>query len=81
MEPTPSETVHLALDALLVAVAKAAEDLRLFHDTVARARLAPLPPFPRATVATTERIVERLTSLDQDLRQVLMALGLADAPR
>lgn len=76
MDPTPSEIVHAALDTLLTVVAKSADDLRAFHDAVAKARLTPLPPFPRATVIITERIVERLTKVDVDLREVLVALGL-----
>jgi hypothetical protein len=75
-ESTPAEIVHAALDALLQVVAASAEDLRMFHDAIAKARLAPLPPFPRSTVVLTERIIERLTKVDQDLDEVLMALGL-----
>ena len=60
MEPTPAETVRLAIDDLLAVVAKAADDLHLFHAAVSRARIAPLPPFPRATVALTSSIIERL---------------------
>lgn len=78
MDPTPAEIVHAALDALLTVVAKSADDLRSFHDVVAKARLAPLPPFPRATVVMTERIVEHLTKVDKELREVLGALGLED---
>jgi len=77
MEPTPAEVVHAALDALLDAVSKSADDLRMFHDTVAKARVAPLPPFPRATVLLTERVVERLTKLDRELEEILIALGLS----
>jgi len=76
MEPTSTEIVHAALDALLLVVAKSADDLRTFHDAVAKARRAPLPPFPRATVVLTERIVERLTKVDRELEEVLAALGL-----
>ena len=75
-EPTPVEVTHAAVDALLRVVAQSADDLRMFHDVIARARLAPLPPFPRATVVLTERIIERLTIVDRDLEEVLMALGL-----
>jgi hypothetical protein len=76
MDPTPSEIVHAALDTLLTVVGKSADDLRSFHDAVAKARLAPLPPFPRTTVVITERIVEHLTKVELDLRDVLVALGL-----
>ena len=75
-EPTPNEVFLSALDALLTAVAKSADDLHLFHDTVAKAPLAPLEPFPRAFVALAERVIERLTQLDKDLEEVLVELGL-----
>ena len=78
MDPTPSEIVHTALDTLLTVVGKSADDLRSFHDAVAKARLAPLPPFPRATVVMTEQIVEQLTKVERDLREVLVALGLEE---
>ena len=45
MDDAPSEIVHAAVDELLFVVGKAAEDLRMFHDTLAKARLTPLPPF------------------------------------
>jgi len=80
-DPTPTEIVHAALDALLQVVAKSADDFRTFHDTVARARVASLPPFPRSSVVLTERIVDRLTKVDVDLRELLVALGLQSAPR
>ena len=41
-------------DPLLTAVAKSADDLHLFHDTVAKAPLAPLEPFPRAFVTLVD---------------------------
>jgi hypothetical protein len=80
MEPTPAETVHLAIDDLLVVVAKTADDLRLFHSTVSRARIAPLPPFPRATVTLTLSIIEHLQKAEHQLREVLTALGLPESP-
>jgi hypothetical protein len=45
-----------------------------------KARFAPLPPFPRRTIIVTERIVERLTKVDEELREVLVALGLEKGP-
>jgi hypothetical protein len=81
MEPTPTEVVHAALDALLQVVAKSADDLRLFHDAVQKARLGPLPPFPRASVALSERVIDRLTKVDQDLEELLVALGLSTGRR
>jgi hypothetical protein len=80
-EPTPAEVVHTALDALLQVVAASADDLRAFHATVAKARLAALPPFPRAAVILTERIIERLTKVDHELDEVLMALGVPERER
>jgi len=71
------EAVQNAWQALLTAVANAADDLRLFHDTMTRARLSPTAPFPRAMVATADRIIKNLALVDQELRDVLAALGLA----
>ena len=58
-------------------VAKSAEDLHAFHDVVANARIAPLPPFRRATLVVTERIIDGLKRVERDLRDVLVALGRA----
>jgi hypothetical protein len=80
MEPTPAETVHLAIDDLLAVVAKAADDLKMFHAAVSHARIAPLPPFPRATVTLTSSIIEHLQKVEQELREVLTALGLPGSP-
>jgi hypothetical protein len=80
-ESAATEVVHAALDALLQVIDKSADDLRQFHHAIANARLAPLPPFPRATVVLTERIIERLTKVDMELEKVLMALGLVGPGR
>ncbi|HEV3216147.1 MAG TPA: hypothetical protein VGZ27_10515 [Vicinamibacterales bacterium] len=77
---TPSDFVHPAIEALLVAVARAADDLRLFHDTVIKATIDQSPPFPRTAVATTSRVIEHLKEVDEDLRKVLIALGLPETP-
>jgi hypothetical protein len=77
MEPTPSEIVNSAVDALLLVVAKSAEDLNAFHQAVAQARSESLPPFPRATVVVAERIIDDLRRVEQDLRSVLVDLGLS----
>jgi hypothetical protein len=69
--------VQSAVDALLLVVAKSAEDLIAFHDAVTRARLAPTPPFPRATVVVAERIIDNLKKVEQDLRDALVDLGLS----
>jgi len=79
-EPTPADTAHGAIDDLLTVVAKAADDLRMFHTVVSQAHIAPLPPFPRATVVLTLRIVEHLRTIEEELREVLEALGLSEPP-
>lgn len=77
MDQTPAEIVHAAIDELLLVVTKSAEDLNAFHDAVARARMAPLPQVPRTTLIIAERIVDDLKRVERDLRDVLVALGLA----
>ena len=80
-EPTSTEVAHAAVDALLRVVEQSADDLRAFHDVLARARLTPLAPFPRATVLLTERIIDRLTKVDLELEEVLLGLGVTRPPR
>jgi len=75
-EPTPAEVIHAALEGLLDIIATSSEDLRLFHDAISKARLTPLPSFPRAAVVLTESIVKRLTKVDQELEELVMALGV-----
>lgn len=77
MEPTPSEIVHAAVDTLLTVVGKSADDLRAFHDVVSKARIAPLPPFPRASVATIESLVNHLKTVEEELTHVLRTLGVS----
>ena len=81
MEPKPSDIVHEAIDTLLLVVDQSATDLRAFHDAVQHARIAPLPPLPRATVVTAESIVSHLKKVEEELRQVLVALGMAPPRR
>jgi hypothetical protein len=76
-DPAAPEIVVDAITALLAVVARSADDLRAFHEVVSKARLTPLPPFPRSAVSTTERIVGDLERVERDLRLVLVALGLA----
>ena len=76
----PSDFVNPAIEALLIAVARAADDLRLFHETVARARIDQAPPFPRTAVAATERVITHLKYVEEDLKKVLIALGLPETP-
>jgi hypothetical protein len=77
----PSDFVHPAIEALLIAVARAADDLRLFHETVARAHIDQAPPFPRTAVAATERVITHLKYVEEDLKKVLIALGLPETPQ
>ncbi len=75
-EPTSADVVHAALEALLDIIARSSEDLRLFHDTISKARLTPTPSFPRAAVVLTESIAKRLTKVDQELEELVTALGV-----
>jgi hypothetical protein len=78
-DPTPAEIVHVALNDQLLVVAKAADDLQMFHAAVSRARIAPLPSFPRVSVSLTSSIVKNLKKVEEELRQVLIALGLPES--
>jgi hypothetical protein len=80
-EPTSTEVAHAAVDALLRVVEQSATDLRAFHDVLAHARLSPLPPFPRATILLTERVIDRLAKVDLELEEVLLGLGVTRSPR
>ena len=94
-EPTPADTVHVAIDDLLTVVAKAADDLRMFHTAVSHAHIAPLPPFPRTTVVLTLRIVEHLRTIEEkccrlsdsqnrrhsDIGTVLLRIDIVQGPR
>jgi hypothetical protein len=80
-EPSPTEVADAAVDALLRVVDQSAQDLREFHDVVARARRSPLPPFPRATVLVTQQIINKLTTVESDLEEVLLGLGIARPSR
>ncbi len=76
-EPSETEIVHAALDALLLVVDRSANDLREFHDIVSKARVSDHPPFPRVAVATTHSIIEHLKKVEEKLQEVTVALGLA----
>ena len=80
-EPSEPEIVHAAIDALLLVVDRSADDLRAFHDTVSKARVAERPPFPRVAVATTHSIIEHLKKVEEKLQEVMVALGLAHFPK
>ncbi|MEO5742793.1 MAG: hypothetical protein ABIS29_19580 [Vicinamibacterales bacterium] len=80
-EPTDSEIVHAALDALLLVVDRSANDLRAFHDTISKVRVAERPPFPRVAVATTQSIIEHLKKVEEKLQEVMVALGVTHPPR
>ena len=75
-----SDVIAPAIATLLVTVARAADDLRLFHDTVAKANVGPEPPFPRTAVAAVSRVLSNLKHVEQDLREILIALGLPETP-
>jgi hypothetical protein len=79
-EPTAADAAHVAIDDLLAVVARTADDLRAFHATVSHARLPSQPPFPRATVVLTVRIIDHLRKTEEQLREVLLALGLPESP-
>jgi hypothetical protein len=79
-EPTLADTAHVAIDDLLAVVARTADDLRAFHATVSHARIPTQPPFPRATVVLTVRIIDHLRKTEEQLREVLLALGLPESP-
>ena len=80
-EPTDSEIVHAAIDALLLVVGRSASDLRAFHDTVSKARVSDRPPFPRVAVQTTQSIIDHLKTVEEKLQEVTVALGLTHPPR
>jgi hypothetical protein len=80
-EPSEQEIVHTAIDALLLVVARSADDLRAFHDTVSRARVSDHPPYPRVAVATTQSIIEHLKKVEEKLQEVTVALGLTHSDR
>ena len=75
-DPSAPAVVNDAISALLAVVDRSAADLRRFHDVVSKSRRGTMTPFPRQTVVTTERIVNDLKRVEEDLRQVLGALGL-----
>jgi hypothetical protein len=76
-ESTSADIAIAAVDALLRVVEQAAHDLHEFHDVVTRARSSSLPTAPRATVALSERIVDKLTTVESDLEEVLLGLGIS----
>jgi hypothetical protein len=80
-EPSDSEIVHAAIDALLLVVARSADDLRAFHATVSKAREGDRPPFPRVAVVTTQSVIDHLRIVEQKLQEVTVALGLTHPPR
>jgi hypothetical protein len=81
MNTNDSGIVHAAVDALLAVVARSADDLRAFHDAVAKARRDAAVPFPRVAVATTEGIIDHLKIVEEKLQEVMVALGLTSSGR
>ena len=75
-KPSGEAIVHAALDDLLLVVAKSADDLRAFHEALAKLRVAGPAPFPRIAVATAESVVDHLTKVEDQLRKLTIALGL-----
>ncbi len=75
-EPTSTDVALAAVDALLRVVDQSSRDLREFHDIVARASRSSLPPFPRATALVTQRIIDKLTTVESELEEVLLGLGI-----
>jgi len=75
-KPSDDAIVHAALDALLLVVAKSSDDLRNFHDAVAKLRVQNPTPFPRVAVSTAESVVDHLTKAEEQLRKITIALGL-----
>lgn len=74
------EIVRAAIDALLLVVGRSADDLRAFHDTIAKVRVTE-PPFPRVAVATTQSIIDHLKKAEEKLQEVIVALGLQSTQR
>jgi hypothetical protein len=77
MDQSASDLVQIAIDGLLLAVKKSAEDLNAFHATVTEVRSRATPPFPRATVIVAERVIDDLRRVEQDLRNVLVDFGVS----
>ena len=77
MNSNDSGIVHAAVDGLLAVVARSADDLRAFHDAVAKARRDESAPFPRVAVATSESIIDHLKIVEEKLQEVMVALGLS----
>jgi hypothetical protein len=73
-EQNPADAVRTAVDDLLQVVSKAADDLRLFHETVSHARLATPPRYPRVSVSLTASIIDRLQKVEEELAEVLRSL-------
>jgi hypothetical protein len=76
MNTEDSLIVNAAVDGLLAVVARSADDLRAFHDALAKARGDGSAPFPRVAVATTESIIDHLKTVEEKLQEVMLALGI-----
>ena len=76
MTTNDSGIVQAAVDGLLAVVARSSDDLRAFHDALAKARRDDVP-FPRVAVATSESIVDHLKIVEEKLQEVIVALGLS----
>jgi hypothetical protein len=75
-QPSNEAIVQSALDALLLVVAKSADDLKNFHEALTKLRVEGGTPFPRTVVSTAGSIVELLTKVEEQLKKVTVAAGL-----
>ena len=70
--------IHPAVDTLLAVLDQSARDFRTFHDVIHKAKIEAAAPFPRIALSTAERIVKNLRDVEDDLRKVMLALGLPE---
>jgi hypothetical protein len=76
-KPSSSDVIHPAVATLLSVLDQSANDFRRFHDVIANATIADAPPFPRIALTAAERVVKNLKNVEEDLRKVMLALGLS----
>jgi hypothetical protein len=79
--PKPTPTVDRSLDALSLAVGKAADDLRAVRVEIDRARAdmrSRNTTILREVVSAAERVIAHLARVDEDLKIVLKDLGERD---
>ena len=79
--PKPTPTVEVSLDALSVAIGKAADDLRAVRPAIDRARAdiaSHATAVSRDVVRAAERVIAHLAHADEDLQIVLKDLADRD---